>query len=1262
MSRFRQTYLIIYLLLIFPALRAEVFMVVNVNESGTGSLRDAILRANANGTAEMDFIYFDIPARARDKTIYIRPTNLLPALTSNITIDGTSQSGDPLGVSSAKTAITIEGAFAGSTPIICFDLTSASNVSIYGIKMTSAVIDRSTGQPPSKLYAIYLKESAQIAIGSAGKGNVIVGWNKGIFNESAGGRFGLSGRITVIGNYFGIDSDGLTIVIGGRTGSGPAGNDYGVHIERALGPVRIGGDLDEETNYFNSFTTDVAVEGEYNSNTDRGTAIINNRFGIGYRNSNLNSSTTEAIRLSNMSTWAAGFPPITISKNQIGGTTRQTGIHVFNILARFVVSQNTIGYEENNQPPRNSNYSVGIFIHNCENAVIGGTTATLANIIRYQQTAAIVCDTTRDISIFQNSTYCNSQRAITLEHWEVLNPAAREKPFVTINRIDDLFGLVSGKSPRLSTIELFTDDECVGCEGKTFIARTNSDANGNWTYRGPLPGANIIATASDQGNATSEYSKPEIDTSALISPAVICNGQLASICGLKIKSGTRWQWEDAAGNMLGTDTCLNNVGLGTYYLRVAIGTNSCEERFRFVVRDSVINIDSSARITISHNRCGKSNGSIRGFLPVNANRWQWEDGLGNIVSTQVELNNVPAGRYRFRVFNRLCDLVTSYYEIADVSPLIQAANPQITASTCSRNNGSITGITATGTNYSTIQWKDENGQVVANGLNLTNVPAGRYKLVITDASEGCGDSTNYFTIPATSAPILNTLAATVINSTCGQPNGAVTGITSANTIAPVVYVWVNAQNLVVGNSLSLTNVPAGSYLLKMKDAGACDTVYSSVFVIQNNGSVAMDTTAVTIRATGCTRINGSITGMRITGATSIRWVNTVTNVVVGTDADLVNVGAGTYRLEITNSTYNCSTSSNVYSITQAAPVSISVTQSSAKDASCNTNNGTIDITAFDNNRNLFSFEWLRDSTLSIGNNLSIQNLAPATYYLIATDTNGCRRSVYKRTIVMLAMPTLNETNVQLQHDTCTFKSGAINGITASSDAGNLNYQWYSNGSIPVGSSRTLTGVSAGSYHLVVTDLNGCQVRSADYTIQSVVASLAAPVYDDITIPRYANTTLRIRNARAAVSYELTNLTTGQQVQSNSTGIFNLVNVQEDTRYSIQAVAGPCSSAAGTVWVKVVDMTKIDVPNAFSPNADGINDLFKIRVTGYFLSEGLKIFNRWGQLVYETRDLNQEWDGRFKGNPLPVATYYWVLEGIDVEGKRLKRSGSVTLIR
>ncbi len=91
--------------------------------------------------------------------------------------------------------------------------------------------------------------------------------------------------------------------------------------------------------------------------------------------------------------------------------------------------------------------------------------------------------------------------------------------------------------------------------------------------------------------------------------------------------------------------------------------------------------------------------------------------------------------------------------------------------------------------------------------------------------------------------------------------------------------------------------------------------------------------------------------------------------------------------------------------------------------------------------------------------------------------------------------------------------------------------------------------------------------------------------------------------------------------------------------------------------------EIDAPNAFSPNKDGINDRFVFKTIGYITLNTFKIFNRWGQPVYETKDITKFWDGTLNGNPLPVGTYYWVFNGIDTYWlKQTIKSGSVTIVK
>ena len=86
-----------------------------------------------------------------------------------------------------------------------------------------------------------------------------------------------------------------------------------------------------------------------------------------------------------------------------------------------------------------------------------------------------------------------------------------------------------------------------------------------------------------------------------------------------------------------------------------------------------------------------------------------------------------------------------------------------------------------------------------------------------------------------------------------------------------------------------------------------------------------------------------------------------------------------------------------------------------------------------------------------------------------------------------------------------------------------------------------------------------------------------------------------------------------------------------------------------------------IPNAFTPNGDGLNDLFIIR--NPFLSQvDLAIYDRWGDAVFRTSDINIGWDGTKGGNPLEMGAYIYVLDAVTEEGEQITRTGTITLLR
>ena len=100
----------------------------------------------------------------------------------------------------------------------------------------------------------------------------------------------------------------------------------------------------------------------------------------------------------------------------------------------------------------------------------------------------------------------------------------------------------------------------------------------------------------------------------------------------------------------------------------------------------------------------------------------------------------------------------------------------------------------------------------------------------------------------------------------------------------------------------------------------------------------------------------------------------------------------------------------------------------------------------------------------------------------------------------------------------------------------------------------------------------------------------------------------------------------------------------------------------TLKINVIHGTNIKLPNAFTPNGDGHNDIFKLANVEFETLQEFKVFNRYGQVVFETSDINQGWDGTFKGQPAPMDTYMYLIRVTLSGGDSHSFKGDVTLMR
>jgi gliding motility-associated-like protein len=119
---------------------------------------------------------------------------------------------------------------------------------------------------------------------------------------------------------------------------------------------------------------------------------------------------------------------------------------------------------------------------------------------------------------------------------------------------------------------------------------------------------------------------------------------------------------------------------------------------------------------------------------------------------------------------------------------------------------------------------------------------------------------------------------------------------------------------------------------------------------------------------------------------------------------------------------------------------------------------------------------------------------------------------------------------------------------------------------------------------------------------------------------------------------------------------------KNTQYILTGYNGGHCMSSDTLNVFVIeDCGEMYVPNAFSPNGDGHNDVLYVR--GLCLKTlSFMVFNRWGEKVFETNDVNVGWDGKYHDEDLNTGVFVYRLEGRTYDGKQYTAKGNVTLIR
>jgi gliding motility-associated-like protein len=123
----------------------------------------------------------------------------------------------------------------------------------------------------------------------------------------------------------------------------------------------------------------------------------------------------------------------------------------------------------------------------------------------------------------------------------------------------------------------------------------------------------------------------------------------------------------------------------------------------------------------------------------------------------------------------------------------------------------------------------------------------------------------------------------------------------------------------------------------------------------------------------------------------------------------------------------------------------------------------------------------------------------------------------------------------------------------------------------------------------------------------------------------------------------------------------LATPEVSTWYVVSGVTEHGCKTKDSIMIFVDEGAIVGVPNAFAPG-HGVNNEFKIIKRGIATLNYFRIFNRWGNLIFETTDAEKGWNGEYNGIPQPIGVYVYEVEVVAKSGKTIRKQGNVTLLR
>lgn len=770
-----------------------------------------------------------------------------------------------------------------------------------------------------------------------------------------------------------------------------------------------------------------------------------------------------------------------------------------------------------------------------------------------------------------------------------------------------------------------------------------------------LAAGTYTVTVTDNGGCTA--TQTVTITQPATATSVSITGSTTTGCGTSTGSATAqasggtspWDyvWTGASGTLLTTNditgpNTVTGLATGTYTITIT-DANGCTANTTVVINSS-----TGPSTTVSGTTNILCFGGSTGAATVNATGgaspydYVWSNSGGTVqsdidITVPSTASGLAAGTYTVVVTdNGGC---TSSQTITLTQPASAAAvTATSTPASCGTPTGTATATASGGTGPYDYVWTDGTGTLqTTNNIStpdvLNGLAAGTYTVTITD-NNGCTAMT---TVSVTNSSGATTSITSQTDVACfGGSTGSATANATGGT-SPYDYVWTNSTGTVqTDNNISVpstaSGLTAGTYTVTVTDNGGC--------VSNTTVTITQPATAVTVTSTSATDAScGSSNGTAsvvVSGGTVGSGYTYAWSPSGGSAANASSLAAGVYTITITDG--NGCTADTTITINNAGGPSVSIT--SQTDVLCNGGTTGAATANASGGTGSLTYAWSGGA----GTSPNATNLSAGTYTVTVTDGAGCSNS----TTVTITQPTAITASVSTTTATCGVADGSAT-VTASGGTGALTYVWTGGPS-----TATYSGITSGSYTVTVTDGNGCSQSAT-----GLVGSVGGPNANagaDVTITSGSSTTLT-GSGPAGSTFSWS----PSSSLSCSTCSDPVASPTQTTIYYLTVTQNGCTGVDTVIVYVDIVCGDLFVPQAFSPNGDGHNDV--LYVYGACLTDlDFAIYDRWGERVFETTDQSIGWDGTYKNKLLDAAVFVYYLKGTTQNGEKLDIHGNITLVK